>query len=75
LVHQQGGLAGSYGKELTSNLLTVDAGGGSFGVGLYIFHSFRCGLQLQSSYSQVSDFVHEQGGLAGSSLARILPAL
>jgi hypothetical protein len=29
---------GSYGKELTSNLLTVDAGGGSFVVGLYTFH-------------------------------------
>jgi hypothetical protein len=28
LIHQQGGLEGSYGKELTSNLLTVDAGVG-----------------------------------------------
>jgi hypothetical protein len=29
-VYEQGGLAGSCGKELTSNLLTVDVGGGSF---------------------------------------------
>lgn len=28
MIHSQGWLAGSYGKELTSNLLTVDQGGG-----------------------------------------------
>lgn len=47
MIHSQGWLAGSYGKELTSNLLTVDkGGGGSFGVGLYTFHP----CQLRSSY-------------------------
>lgn len=31
MIHSQGWLAGSYGKELTSNLLTVDQGGGGGG--------------------------------------------